>query len=199
MSAPHADSILGGYRLRLEAELNGLPPARREEIIAEVDAHIRDARAAFADETDADLLNLLDRLGDPSVIGVEARERFDVAEPATAGARELITLLLLVVGPFVVPVVTWVLGAMLARSSIAWTPPEKRNALAWSLIAFVGLTLIGSIIAIVSPTGRPWTTIIAPTVPGAVTLVLVVGTITSVVGGLLLASPLARRRPRRVR
>jgi uncharacterized membrane protein len=196
MSAPHADTILGGYRLRLEEELNGLPRARREEIIAEFDAHIRDARTAHAAETDADLLNLLDRLGDPSVIGTEARERFDVAEPASAGGREVIALLLLVVGPFIVPVVTWVLGAMLVWSSVAWSAREKRNSLAWSLIVIVVLTLIGIIFAIASSTG---TTVIASSVPGAVLLVLVLGTLTSVLSGLLLASALARRRPRTAR
>jgi uncharacterized membrane protein len=196
MSAPHADTILGGYRLRLEEELNGLPRARREEIIAEFDAHIRDARTAHAAETDADLLNLLDRLGDPSVIGTEARERFDVAEPASAGAREVIALLLLVVGPFIVPIVTWVLGAMLVWSSVAWSAREKRNSLAWSLIVIVVLTLIGIIFAIASSTG---TTVIASSVPGAVLLVLVLGTLTSVLSGLLLASALARRRPRTAR
>jgi len=196
MSAPHADTILGGYRLRLEEELNGLPRARREEIIAEFDAHIRDARTAHAAETDADLLNLLDRLGDPSVIGIEARERFDVAEPASAGGREVIALLLLVVGPFIVPVVTWVLGAMLVWSSVAWSAREKRNSLAWSLIVIVVLTLIGIIFAIASSTG---TTVIASSVPGAVLLVLVLGTLTSVLSGLLLASALARRRPRTAR
>jgi uncharacterized membrane protein len=196
MSAPHADTILGGYRLRLEEELNGLPRARREEIIAEFDAHIRDARTAHAAETDADLLNLLDRLGDPSVIGTEARERFDVAEPASAGAREVIALLLLVVGPFIVPIVTWVLGAMLVWSSVAWSAREKRNSLAWSLIVIVVLTLIGIIFAIASSTG---TTVIASSVPGAVLLVLVLGTLMSVLSGLLLASALARRRPRTAR
>jgi len=196
MSAPHADTILGGYRHRLEEELNGLPRARREEIIAEVDAHIRDARTAHAAETDADLLNLLDRLGDPSVIGTEARERFDVAEPASAGAREVIALLLLVVGPFIVPVVTWVLGAMLVWSSGAWSAREKRNSLAWSLIVIGSLTLIVIIFAIVNSTG---TTVIAPIGPGAVLLVVVLGTLTSVLSGLLLASALARRRPRRLR
>jgi uncharacterized integral membrane protein len=196
MSAPHADTILGGYRLRLEEELNGLPRARREEIIAEVDAHIRDARTADAAETDADLLNLLDRLGDPSVIGTEARERFDVAEPASAGGREVIALVLLVVGPFIVPVVTWVLGAMLVWSSAAWSAREKRNSVAWSLIVIVGLTLIGIVIAIVN---SPGTTVAVSILPGAVLLVVILGTLMSVLSGLLLASALARRRPRRAR
>lgn len=197
MSAPHADTILGGYRLRLVEELSGLPRARREEIIAEVDAHIRDARTAHAAETDADLLNLLDRLGDPSVIGTEARERFDVAEPASAGAREVIALLLLVVGPFIVPVVTWVLGAILVWSSGAWSMREKRNSLAWSLIVIVGLTIIGIVIANVSSIG---TTVGVSILPASVLFIVVVlGTLTSVLSGLLLASALARRRPRRAR
>jgi hypothetical protein len=197
MSAPHADTILGGYRRRLEEELSGLPRTRREEIVSEVDAHIRDARTAHAAETDADLLNLLDRLGDPSVIGTEARERFDVAEPASAGGREVIALLLLVVGPFIVPIVTWALGAMLVWGSGAWSAREKRNSLAWSLIIIAGLTIIGIVIAKVSSIG---TTVGVSIAPGALLFVgVILGTLTSVLSGLLLASALARRRPRRAR
>ena len=129
MSAPHADAILGGYRRRLDEELRQLPRSRREEIIAEVEAHIRDARAAYPAETDADLLNLLDRLGDPGIIGAEARDRFDVVEPAPVGTRETIALLLLLAGPFVIPVVRGILGGLLVRSSVSWTARQKRNAI----------------------------------------------------------------------
>ncbi len=198
MSAPHADTILGGYRRRLDEELQQLPRSRREEIIAEVEAHIRDARAANPAETDADLLNLLDRLGDPGIIGVEARQRFDVAEPAPVGLREVIALLLLLVGPFVIPVVSGILGGLLVRSSVSWTARQKRNAIVWSPVVTLGLLLLLIVIVNVIGVGNSSTSVVVVGVTGLF-LVLFVVTLTPVVAGLLLAWALARRgRQRRI-
>ena len=199
MSAPHADTILGGYRRRLDEELQQLPRSRREEIIAEVEAHIRDARAAYPAETDADLLNLLDRLGDPGIIGAEARQRFDVVEPAPVGLREVIALLLLVVGAFVIPVVSGILGGLLVRSSVSWTARQKRNAMVWSPVVTLGLLLLLIVLVNVTGVGNSSTSVVVIAVSGLF-LVLFVVTLTPAVAGLLLASALARRgRQRRIR
>jgi hypothetical protein len=179
----------------MEDELQELPRTRREEIITEVEAHIRDARTANAAETDADLLNLLDRLGDPSVIGAEARERFDIREPQEAGARDVIALLLLTVGALVIPIVTGILGALLVRSSASWSAREKRNSLVWALIVTVGLPLILTVIFSLTARIAGWNLAVA--LPGVALFVLLVGVVTPVLSGLLLAAALARRRPQR--
>lgn len=199
MSAPHADTILGGYRRRLEEELQQLPRSRREEIIAEFEAHIRDARAAYPAETDADLLNLLDRLGDPGIIGADARQRFDVVELAPVGLREVIALLLLLAGPFVIPVVSGILGGLLVRSSVSWTAGQKRNAMVWSPVVTLGL-LLGLIVLInVIGVGDSSTSVVVIGHTGLF-LVFFVVTLTPVVAGLVLAWALARRgRQRRIR
>ncbi len=73
MTAPHANQIIDGYLARLDADLVGVPKARRRELLDDVRAHASDARAALTDETDADLLNILDRLGDPAELAAEHR------------------------------------------------------------------------------------------------------------------------------
>src|SRR5882762_4149208 len=55
--------------------------ARRAELVDDVRSHIAEARRGLAEETDADLLNILDKLGDPADIAADARERLG-AQPA---------------------------------------------------------------------------------------------------------------------
>ena len=68
MNAPHATHIVEGYLARLELALTRDDPARRAELLEDVRAHIAEARAALTEETDAALLAILDRLGDPSAV-----------------------------------------------------------------------------------------------------------------------------------
>ena len=65
MGAPHADQLISGYLARLKEETAGLPQANRRELLADVSSHVEEARRQLTDETDADILNILDRLGDP--------------------------------------------------------------------------------------------------------------------------------------
>ena len=73
MTAVHASPLVDAYLRRLELELADLPAAKRHEIVNEIRSHIADERSAMVDETDANLMNLLDRLGDPAEIAAEAR------------------------------------------------------------------------------------------------------------------------------
>ena len=83
MTAPHADQLIDGYLARLRAAAVDLPTSARDELLADVQAHIAEARGRESEETDATVLNILDRLGDPAVLVAEARERLGIkAEPA---------------------------------------------------------------------------------------------------------------------
>ena len=145
MSAPHADQILAGYLKRLDAELAPLPAARRREILAEIQDHIEEARAALPEETDADILTILDRVGEPEEIGAETRARFDLAAPS-AGPLELAALLLAGVGALVLPFVTWVLGVLLVWRSPCWTPREKQRGAYAPLVAGLALLLVSALL-----------------------------------------------------
>lgn len=80
MSAPHADPIIAGYMARLKEALSTLPAGGRDEIMAEIQEHITQARAGLSEETDVDVLDLLDRIGNPADIAEEAQERLGVPE-----------------------------------------------------------------------------------------------------------------------
>src|SRR5947209_1561907 len=96
MTAPHATDIINGYMARLEAEAADLPRTERRELIDGVREHIAEARAQLAEETDADLLNLLDRLGGPAELAAEERERLHLPspEPVRVGLLEIGALIL---------------------------------------------------------------------------------------------------------
>lgn len=81
MTAPHAQQIIDGYLARLDAELVGVPATRRRELLDDVRGHVSEARAGLTEETDADLLNILDRLGDPAELAAEHRRRLGIAAP----------------------------------------------------------------------------------------------------------------------
>src|SRR5205823_3654274 len=68
MTATHAAQLVGEYLQRLERELTDLPLDTRNEIIDEIRRHIAEESGGLSDESDAALLNLLERLGDPADI-----------------------------------------------------------------------------------------------------------------------------------
>ncbi|HEY3070115.1 MAG TPA: hypothetical protein VGJ34_07335 [Gaiellaceae bacterium] len=119
-----ADQLVERYMKHLRIELDDLPRARRRELEQEIAEHIAEARAELPSESEAEIRNLLDRLGDPADIAVEARDRFGV-QPRRAGILERITLVLLLIGGIVIPVIGWLVGVALLWSSEVWTAREK--------------------------------------------------------------------------
>lgn len=122
MTAPHATQIVDGYLARLEAELADVPAARRGELLDDVRAHIAEARAALGEESDAGLLNIVERLGDPAVVAAEARERLGL--PAFRPGLQEIGGLALLALPLPMPPL-WLVGAALVWRSNGWTRREK--------------------------------------------------------------------------
>jgi hypothetical protein len=120
VSAPHADQIVSGYLARLEQALAGLPPARRAELVDDVRSHIAEARRGLGEETDADLLNILDKLGDPADIAADARDRLG-AQPAPPA----MPLGILEIAAIVALVLVWPAGIALVWLSSAWSRRDK--------------------------------------------------------------------------
>jgi uncharacterized membrane protein len=121
--ASKADTLVADYLKRLNMELRGLPRARRRELLEEISEHIAEARAGLEADDEAGVRTLLDRLGDPADIAAEARERFGVRE--RAGVRDVVALVLLLVGGVVLPVIGWVIGVVLLWISEAWSTRDK--------------------------------------------------------------------------
>jgi HAAS domain-containing protein len=120
--SPTADNLVDDYLERLSSELGGLPRARRREVVEEISEHIAEARADLATQEEAEIRNLLERVGDPADIAAEARERFGI-RPRRAGLLEIVALVLLLVGGFLV--VGWFVGLVLLWASDAWTTRDK--------------------------------------------------------------------------
>jgi uncharacterized membrane protein len=118
------------YLDRLERELVDLPDDRRRELIDEIRAHVDEALASMPDPSEADVRNVLDRLGEPADIAEEARERFDIPR-VTPTWREWAAVVLLPFGALLIAVVRvwgvlgWVLGAILLLSSPIWSRRDK--------------------------------------------------------------------------
>ncbi len=111
------------YLRRLNHELRGLPRAARREVLEEVSGHIEEARADGPVETEADVRNVLDRLGSPEEIASDARERFGV-RPRGGGVHEVAAIVLLLFGAFVFGI-GWIVGLVLLWTSRAWTVWDK--------------------------------------------------------------------------
>jgi uncharacterized membrane protein len=118
------DATVEHYLHDLEEELRDLPPTRRRELLEEIREHIGEALAEIPDGEEAGVRNVLERVGEPAVIAQEARERFGMKR-VRSGIREVLVLILLPIGGFIVPVVGWVIGAILLATSQVWTSREK--------------------------------------------------------------------------
>jgi HAAS domain-containing protein len=71
------------YLAHLRRSMTDLPAGRRSEIVEEIRQHIEEMLAeAGQGASDADVRNILDRVGNPDEIAAEARERFGI-KPAT--------------------------------------------------------------------------------------------------------------------
>jgi hypothetical protein len=108
------------YLKRLSKAARGLPRARRRELVAEIEQHIRDALFETPVASEAEMLNLLDRIGEPEEIAAAASGRS--ATPSTA--METWAIILLLLGGFVA-LVGWLAGVALLWSSDIWTRREK--------------------------------------------------------------------------
>src|SRR6266545_20880 len=174
MSAPHATQIVEGYLARLEVALAALPPVRRADLVSDLRAHIADARAGLTEETDAALLDTIERLGDPMVIATEAIDQPDQASQrvnTTTVARwgwiELAGVLL--------TILMWPVGAILVLLSPLWSRREKVIGTALGAITFLTgslfAPLMGMVVApVLSALGPP----LAPMLLGSVGLLPIV-------------------------
>jgi hypothetical protein len=145
------DPLVADYLRQLRVAARSLPRSARRELIADIRAHIHDALPAGASE--ADVRNVLDSLGPPDEIVAAARAAADNPGPPAHGLRDVITIVLLLIGGIVVPVIGWVIGVVLLWTSTSWTTGRKLVAtLVWPGGLGFGLVVIG--LALVVPSGQ---------------------------------------------
>jgi hypothetical protein len=146
VSATSLDSITEEYLGRLDAASWRLPPARRNELVAEVRAHVGAAMVAGTGD-EAALRTVLENLGAPEEIAREAVEQEGLPQqpPARASGgvnmREVWTLLLLTFGGFFVGF-GWLVGVVLLWTSPRWRTRDKWLAtLVWPF-GYAGLFVV---------------------------------------------------------
>ena len=115
--------LVAEYLKRLRRAAAQLPPDRRVELVAEIEAHLADALDPGV--TDAEALRVLRRLGPPEAI-VAAEEPLAPAPTRRPprGRKEWLAMVLLLFGGFIAGF-GWLAGALLLWTSRAWTVREK--------------------------------------------------------------------------
>ena len=109
------------YLKELRRRARVLPRARRDELLADIEAHLAETAPPGASE--AVVRTALDRLGDP--VAIVAAEVGDPPLPRRRGPLEWGAIILLLVGGVVIPVIGWIVGALLLWISQAWTVRDK--------------------------------------------------------------------------
>jgi uncharacterized membrane protein len=139
------------YLRRLDRAAWSLPGPDRIELLAEIRAHLEAGLSPGS--TDADVRNLLDELGAPEDIVAAAQVSPDgvqapgiprpgpVAAESPWGAMEVLAVLGLTVGTFVLPIIGPVVGLVLAWASERWTSREKWVATALTVLPVIVLTI----------------------------------------------------------
>jgi uncharacterized membrane protein len=122
---PTTHPAVRDYLRAVDRALGDLPRARREELVDELREHVDAALAEHPDPTEADVRNLLDRLGTPAEIAAAAAERLGVAPRPKRPVLEIVALLFVTAGSVLVPVVGWLIGIALVYTSRIWRTREK--------------------------------------------------------------------------
>ena len=78
------DVLVADYLSRISRATAGLPPEQRDELLRDLQEHIDTGRAELDEETEAQVRDILERLGEPSVIARAAAEDAGLL-PAYAG------------------------------------------------------------------------------------------------------------------
>jgi uncharacterized membrane protein len=127
------DELIDEYLDRLETATRTLPAARRAELRAEIKDHIEITLSQSEDQGEATVRSILDRLGAPEDIAHEAGVGLAPEAPAhrentgphRVGAFEVATVVLLLIGGVLLPLVGWVIGVVLLWASARWTIRDK--------------------------------------------------------------------------
>jgi hypothetical protein len=108
------------YLHRLERATAALAPDERADINDGIRSHLLEALADA--ETDADVANTLNALGDPDeIVGVQPQP----GSTTGRGVFEIVAVVFLLIGAFIVPGVGWIVGVVLLWVSKAWTTGQK--------------------------------------------------------------------------
>lgn len=125
MTKTALDIVIDDYLQRLDRALRPLPDPRREQLVAEITDHVTAARNKLDQPSEADIRNMLDRIGRPEDIAAEAIDGEPLPTRSRgSGLHESFAIALLLFGGFVF-VVGWFVGLVLLWTSSAWRVRDK--------------------------------------------------------------------------
>ena len=138
MTTHETDEIARRYLKRLGKELGDLPAVYRNEVLDEIRDHIADSRVAG--QSNAEMLAVLSRLGDPKSIAHDARERFELTS-YRAGTTEIAAIILLL---FSFSIVGYIVGLVLVWRSPAWRRLDKLIGTLTPVVAIPAVWIAGA-------------------------------------------------------
>jgi hypothetical protein len=115
------------YLNDLDRALRDLPRDRRHEIVADIRSHIDSALADIPMPSPAAVDQILDHLGTPDTIAAAAFAEMPPTKTRIA-LRDVTTIVLLLIGGLVLPVIGWLIGAVMLWTSSAWRVKDKAIA-----------------------------------------------------------------------
>jgi HAAS len=115
--------------------MTDIPPDQHRQIIQEIRAHIDAKLEGRTDVSEAEVDAIITQLGDPADIAQAARMASG-AQPPRVGTRDRVTIALLLVGGFILPLLGWLLGALLLWTSQTW---RLRDRLIGTVLTLGGL------------------------------------------------------------
>ena len=121
MSTQTLHPLAADYLQQLQAAAGELPAGQRAELLSNIETHLRESTSPTS--TDAEVLDVLDRLGDPQEI-VAVEQPDPVAARPERGPSEWAAIFLLLFG-WILGGLGWIAGLIFLWSSRAWTTREK--------------------------------------------------------------------------
>jgi hypothetical protein len=176
-AAGQADKVIRHYLAQLDAALQGVDASRREEILADVQAHIEEGRTELDPDDAAGVRTLLGRVGDPAAIAAEAG-----APPPGSQRWDAWAPWLIIFGP-VASGLGWIAGVLILWASPTWSRRDKLIATFVPLAGLVAL-FFGLVAALRSAAGcaGPATLVSATCTTKGFTLPLGVAILLAVAG-----------------
>lgn len=121
----------------------------RDTIVDGIALHIQDAAAESPDDRDL-AQSILDDLGDPAAIAAESTHRPLETQTAAPFLRRrsgaLVTVLILAIGGFIVPLAGWIVGLVMLWMSKSWTRLDKLTGTLFVPLAVATVTGIGALV-----------------------------------------------------
>jgi hypothetical protein len=135
-----SDRLVDAYLNELATEAEVLPAGRRDELLADMKAHIAEARAGGATSED-EIREVLQRLGRPSEIVAAATDGLvQVEVPPRLRPQDFVAVALVMFGPYllslntILALVAWGAGLGLLWTSNRWTTTWKLlGTLSWPI------------------------------------------------------------------